>query len=83
VLIAIYPTVWQFTDILINDADSFSLVLPLVVGMTITLVSVSILFKKYRRGGSRGNKSIDSELEGDDNDDSDNDDNGKQIDARQ
>lgn len=49
VLIALYPTIFQFTNILINDENSFTLVPPLLVGLSITLISATILFKIYRR----------------------------------
>jgi len=49
VLAALYPTVSQFTNILINDESSFTLILPLLVGLTVTLVSAIILFKKFRK----------------------------------
>jgi len=49
VLAALYPTVSQFTNILINDQSSFSLILPLLVGLAVTLVSAIILFKKFRK----------------------------------
>ncbi len=49
VLIALYPTVFQFTNTMINDESSFSLVPPLLGGLAITLISATILFKKYRK----------------------------------
>ena len=49
VLAALYPTVAQFTDILINNTSSFTLVPPLLGGLAATLVSAVLLFKKYRR----------------------------------
>jgi len=49
VLVALYPTVSQFTNILINDESSFTLILPLLVGFAVTLVSATILFKKFRK----------------------------------
>ena len=49
VLAALYPTVSQFTNILINDQSSFTLILPLLVGLAVTLVSAIILFKKFRK----------------------------------
>lgn len=49
VLIALYPTILQFTNILINDENSFTLVPPLLAGLSITLISATILFKIYRR----------------------------------
>ena len=49
VLVALYPTVFQFTNTMINDESSFSLVPPLLGGLAITLISATILFKKYRK----------------------------------
>ena len=49
VLVALYPTVFQFTNIMINDESSFSLVPPLLGGLAATLISATILFKKYRK----------------------------------
>ncbi|MCH8834290.1 MAG: DUF373 family protein, partial [Thaumarchaeota archaeon] len=49
VLVALYPTVSQFTNILINDESSFTLILPLLVGLAVTLISAIILFKKFRK----------------------------------
>ena len=49
VLVALYPTVFQFTNIMINDESSFTLIPPLLGGLAVTLVSATILFKKYRK----------------------------------
>ncbi len=49
VLIALYPTVFQFTNIMINDESSFTLIPPLLGGLAATLISATILFKKYRK----------------------------------
>lgn len=49
VLVSLYPTVWQFTDILINDSDSLTLIPPLLGGLGVTLVSATLLYKKYKR----------------------------------
>ncbi len=49
VLVALYPTVAQFTNIMINDANSFSLIPPLLGGLAATLISATVLFKKYRK----------------------------------
>jgi len=49
VLVSLYPTVAQFTDILINGTNSFTLVPPLLGGLVATLVSATLLFKKYRK----------------------------------
>jgi len=49
VLIALYPVISQFTNIVINDENSFTLIPPLLIGLAATLVSATILFKKYRK----------------------------------
>ena len=49
VLAALYPTVAQFTNILIHDDSSFSLIPPLLGGLAATLVTATILFKKFRK----------------------------------
>ena len=49
VLIALYPTVFQFTNIMINDESSFTLIPPLLGGLAATLISATILFKKFRK----------------------------------
>ena len=49
VLISLYPTVAQFTNIMIYDENSFTLIPPLLGGLAATLVSATILFKKYRK----------------------------------
>ena len=49
VLIALYPTLAQFTNIMIYDESSFTLIPPLLGGLAATLVSATILFKKYRK----------------------------------
>ncbi len=49
VLAALYPTIAQFTNILINDESSFTLIPPLLVGMAVTLISAVILFKKFKK----------------------------------
>ncbi len=49
VLAALYPTIAQFTRIMIHDESSFTLVPPLIAGLAVTLISATILFKKYRR----------------------------------
>ena len=53
VLIALYPTVFQFTNIMINDESSFTLIPPLLGGLAATLISATILFKKYRKHKSQ------------------------------
>ena len=49
VLVALYPTVIQFTNIMIYDEPSLTLIPPLLGGLAATLVSATILFKKYRK----------------------------------
>ncbi len=49
VLGSLYPTVAQFTNILIHDEGSFTLIPPLLAGLGVTLVSAFILFKRYRK----------------------------------
>jgi len=49
VLGALYPTVFQFTNIMINDEPSLTLIPPLLGGLAATLISATILFKKYRK----------------------------------
>ncbi|NCF22185.1 MAG: DUF373 family protein, partial [Nitrosopumilaceae archaeon] len=39
VLVALYPTVYQFTNIMINDESSFTLIPPLLGGLAATLVT--------------------------------------------
>ena len=49
VLISLYPIIAQFTNIMIHDESSFTLIPPLLGGLAVTLVSATILFKKYRK----------------------------------
>ena len=49
VLAAIYPTIAQFAIILINDESSFTLIPPLLAGLAITLISATLLFRRYRK----------------------------------
>ena len=49
VLISLYPIIAQFTNIMIYDESSFTLIPPLLGGLAVTLVSATILFKKYRK----------------------------------
>ena len=49
VLGALYPTIMQFTNIMIYDDNSLTLVPPLLGGLAATLISATILFKKYRK----------------------------------
>ena len=53
VLVSLYPTIYQFTNLLIYDENSFTLIPPFFAGLAITLVSATVLFRKYRkkRGG--------------------------------
>ena len=53
VLIALYPTVHQFTNILMFEESSFSLILPLVAGFAVTAASATILIRRYRKKGSK------------------------------
>ncbi len=49
VLVSLYPTIIQFTNIMIFDESSFTLIPPLLGGLAVTLISATILFKKYRK----------------------------------
>jgi putative membrane protein len=49
VLGALYPTIMQFTNIMIYDDNSLTLVPPLLGGLAATLISATILFKKYKK----------------------------------
>ncbi len=49
VLISLYPLITQFTNIMIFDESSFTLIPPLLGGLAVTLVSAALLFKKYRK----------------------------------
>nr|AIF02908.1 putative membrane protein [uncultured marine thaumarchaeote KM3_15_E09]AIF05669.1 putative membrane protein [uncultured marine thaumarchaeote KM3_186_C08] len=53
VLVALYPTVHQFTNILMYDESSFSLILPLVAGFAVTAASATLLIRRYRKKGSK------------------------------
>ena len=53
VLVALYPTVHQFTNILIHEESSFTLILPLVAGFAVTAASATLLIRRYRKRGSR------------------------------
>jgi len=55
VLVALYPTVHQFTNILMYEESSFSLILPLVAGFAVTASSATLLIRRYRK---RGNKEV-------------------------
>ena len=49
VLAALYPTIIQFTNIMIYEESSLTLIPPLLGGLAATLISATILFKKYRK----------------------------------
>ena len=50
VLAALYPITSQFIIIIMNDdVDSITLLPPLLAGLAATLISATILFKKYRK----------------------------------
>jgi len=49
VLTALYPTVAQFATILVTNESSFSLIPPFLIGAAITLISATILFRRYRK----------------------------------
>ncbi len=53
VLVSLYPTVAQFTNIMIYDESSFSLIPPLLAGLAATLISATILFRRYRKSKSQ------------------------------
>ena len=53
VLVALYPTVHQFTNILIYEESSFSLIVPLVAGFAVTAASATLLIRRYRKRGSK------------------------------
>jgi len=53
VLVALYPTVHQFTNILMYEENSFTLILPLVAGFAVTAASATLLIRRYRNKGSR------------------------------
>ncbi|MDI1494980.1 MAG: membrane protein [Cenarchaeum symbiont of Oopsacas minuta] len=47
-LAALYPTLAQFAHILITNDSTLTLVLPLVAGLTATVIAAIVLFKRYR-----------------------------------
>ena len=49
VLASLYPTINQFTNIMIYEESSLTLIPPLFGGLAVTLISATILFKKYRK----------------------------------
>jgi len=54
-LVSVYPTLYQFTNILIYEESPFSLILPLVAGFGVTAASATILIRKYKK--KKDNKS--------------------------
>jgi len=53
VLVALYPTIHQFTNILMYEESSFSLILPLVAGFAVTAASATLLIRRYRKRVSK------------------------------
>ncbi len=49
VLVSLYPTIYQFTNILTNAESPFTLIPPLLAGLAVTLISATLLFRKYRK----------------------------------
>ena len=49
VLVSLYPTVYQFTNILRFNESSFSLIIPLVIGFAVTAASATLLIRRYRK----------------------------------
>jgi len=49
VLGSLYPTVYQFTNLLVKNESSFTLIPPFLAGLVITLISATFLFRKYRK----------------------------------
>lgn len=49
VLGSLYPTIYQFTNLLIYDESSFTLIPPFLIGLIVTLISATVLFRKYRK----------------------------------
>jgi putative membrane protein len=49
VLASLYPTIAQFTNIMIYDEESLTLIPPVLGGLAVTLISATILFKKYKK----------------------------------
>ena len=49
VLVSLYPTVYQFTNILIYEESSFTLLVPLVIGFGVTAASATLLIRRYRK----------------------------------
>ena len=53
VLVDLYPTVHQFTNILMHGESSFSLIVPLIVGFAVTAASATLLIRRYRNKGNK------------------------------
>ena len=49
VLGSLYPVAYQFTNIVLHDESSFSLIIPLLGGLGATLVAAGVLFWRNRR----------------------------------
>ncbi len=49
VLVSLYPTVYQFTNLLVKNESSFTLIPPFLAGLVVTLISATFLFRKYRK----------------------------------
>ena len=54
VLASLYPTIAQFTNIMIYDEESLTLIPPVLGGLAATLISATILFKKYKKHKEQG-----------------------------
>jgi len=49
VLVSLYPTIFQFTNILTLGHSPFTLIPPLLAGFAVTLISATYLFRRYRK----------------------------------
>ena len=49
VLASLYPTIFQFTNILTLQHSPFTLIPPLLAGFAVTLISATYLFRRYRK----------------------------------
>lgn len=49
VLSSLYPIVYQFTNIVLHEENSFTLVPPLLAGLAATLVAATVLYSRSRR----------------------------------
>ena len=49
VLLSLYPTIFQFTNILTLEHSPFTLIPPLLAGFAVTLISATYLFRRYRK----------------------------------